>query len=94
MQDATSQHYRAFREEVRRFIEDNLTDEMREAGRLQTGFPDVEQSIAWQKVRHQRGWAAPSWPKEYGGPGGDEIQQSIFREEACKAMRPPSTCKA
>ena len=55
MQDATSQHYRAFREEVRRFIEDNLTDEMREAGRLQTGFPDVEQSIAWQKVRHQRG---------------------------------------
>ena len=94
MQDATSQHYRAFREEVRRFIEDNLTDEMREAGRLQTGFPDVKQSIAWQKVRHQRGWAAPSWPKEYGGPGWDEIQQSIFREEACKAMRPPSTCKA
>ena len=88
MQDATSQHYRAFREEVRRFIEDNLTDEMREAGRLQTGFPDVEQSIAWQKVRHQRGWAAPSWPKEYGGPGWDEIQQSIFREEACKANAP------
>jgi alkylation response protein AidB-like acyl-CoA dehydrogenase len=88
MQDATSQHYRAFREEVRRFIEDNLTDEMREAGRLQTGFPDVEQSIAWQKVRHQRGWAAPSWPKEYGGPGWDEIQQTIFREEACKANAP------
>lgn len=88
MQDATSQHYRAFREEVRRFIEDNLTDEMREAGRLQTGFPNVEQSIAWQKVRHQRGWAAPSWPKEYGGPGWDEIQQSIFREEACKANAP------
>ena len=88
MQDATSQHYRAFREEVRRFIEKNLTDEMREAGRLQTGFPDVEQSIAWQKVRHQRGWAAPSWPKEYGGPGWDEIQQTIFREEACKANAP------
>jgi len=88
MQDAASQHYRAFREEVRRFIEKNLTDEMREAGRLQTGFPDVEQSIAWQKVRHQRGWAAPSWPKEYGGPGWDEIQQTIFREEACKANAP------
>ena len=88
MQDATSQHYRAFREEVRRFIEKNLTDKMREAGRLQTGFPDVEQSIAWQKVRHQRGWAAPSWPKEYGGPGWDEIQQTIFREEACKANAP------
>ena len=88
MQDATSQQYGAFREEVRRFIEQNLTDEMREAGRLQTGFPDVEQSIAWQKVRHQRGWAAPSWPKEYGGPGWDEIQQTIFREEACKANAP------
>jgi alkylation response protein AidB-like acyl-CoA dehydrogenase len=88
MQDATSQHYEPFREEVRRFIEDNLTDEMREAGRLQTGFPDVEQSIAWQKVRHQRGWAAPSWPKEYGGPGWNVIQQTIFREEACKANAP------
>ncbi len=88
MQDATSQQYGAFREEVRRFIEQNLTDEMREAGRLQTGFPNVEQSIAWQKVRHQRGWAAPSWPKEYGGPGWDEIQQTIFREEACKANAP------
>ncbi len=88
MQDATSQQYGAFREEVRRFIEQNLTDEMREAGRLQTGFPDVEQSIAWQKVRHQRGWAAPSWPKEYGGPGWDEIQQTIFREEACRANAP------
>jgi hypothetical protein len=53
MQDATSQQYGAFREEVRRFIEQNLTDEMREAGRLQTGFPNVEQSIAWQKVRHR-----------------------------------------
>jgi len=88
MQDATSQQYGAFREEVRRFIVENLTDEMREAGRLQTGFPNVEQSIAWQKVRHQRGWAAPSWPKEYGGPGWDEIQQTIFREEACKANAP------
>jgi len=88
MQHSTSQNYGHFREEVRSFIEENLTDEMREAGRLQTGFPDVEQSIAWQKVRHQRGWAAPSWPKEYGGPGWDEIQQTIFREEACRANAP------
>lgn len=89
MEQPSSVDYAQFREEVRAFIEENLTDDMREAGRLQTsGFPHIEQAFAWQKVRHQRGWAAPSWPVEYGGPGWDEIQQSIFREEACKANAP------
>jgi alkylation response protein AidB-like acyl-CoA dehydrogenase len=81
--------YADFRQEVRSFIEENLTDEMREAGRLQTSvFPNMQQAIAWQKVLHERGWAAPSWPEEFGGPGWDAIQQQIFREEAYRASAP------
>jgi alkylation response protein AidB-like acyl-CoA dehydrogenase len=81
--------YADFRQEVRLFIEENLTDEMREAGRLQTSvFPHMQQAIAWQKVLHERGWAAPSWPEEFGGPGWDAIQQQIFREEAYRASAP------
>ena len=78
-----------FRQEVRTFIEHNLTEEMSEAGRLQTSvFPHMKQAIDWQKVLHSRGWAAPSWPLEFGGPGWDAIQQQIFREEAYRAGAP------
>lgn len=81
--------YADFRKEVRAFIEQNLTDEMREAGRLQTSvFPLMKQAIAWQKVLHEKGWAAPSWPEKFGGPGWDAIQQQIFREEAYRASAP------
>ena len=81
--------YASFRQDVRTFIEQNLTDEMREAGRLQTSvFPHMKQAISWQRVLHERGWAAPSWPEEFGGPGWDAIQQQIFREEAYRASAP------
>ena len=81
--------YTGFRQEVREFIDQNLTPEMREAGRLQTSvFPHMKQAIAWQKVLHARGWAAPSWPKDFGGPGWDAIQQQVFREEAYRASAP------
>jgi alkylation response protein AidB-like acyl-CoA dehydrogenase len=89
MSPARFPEYSDFRQEVRAFIEQNLTDEMIEAGRLQTSvFPHMKQAIAWQKILHQRGWAAPSWPREFGGPGWNAIQQQIFREEAYRASAP------
>ncbi|MEL6184971.1 MAG: acyl-CoA dehydrogenase family protein [Myxococcota bacterium] len=89
MSELGHHEYEDFRQEVRRFIEDNLTSEMREAGRLQTSvFPHMKQAIAWQKVLHRQGWAAPAWPREFGGPGWDPIQQQIFREEAYRASAP------
>ena len=52
-----------FREEVGTFLEENLTNDLREEGRLSTNvFPNPERSIAWQKICHRRGWATPSWP--------------------------------
>ncbi|OUS30641.1 acyl-CoA dehydrogenase [Gammaproteobacteria bacterium 45_16_T64] len=82
--------YEAFREEVRSFIRGNLTDDIREAGRLATSvFAEPSRAIAWQKILHKQGWAAPHWPEQYGGTGWDIVQRSIFSEECLKANAPP-----
>lgn len=79
----------AFRLEVRQFIEDNLSDELREAGRLQTGaFPHIKQAREWQRICNERGWGAPSWPKEYGGTGWSFAKRQIFLEECFRAGAP------
>ncbi len=80
----------AFREEVRQFLAENLTPELREAGRLATSvFADAELAMSWQKILNKRGWAAPHWPKEYGGAGWNVSQRAIFAEELIRAEAPP-----
>ena len=69
----------AFREEVRTFLDTNLTPELRAAGARTTSvFCEPRYTLPWQRILHARGWAAPSWPKEYGGPGWSEVQRSTF----------------
>lgn len=47
-----------FREEVRAFLEANLTPELRRAGRRATSvFMDKTYSLAWQRILHRRGWS-------------------------------------
>ena len=44
-----SERDRAFRDEVRAFLDDKLTPELRHAGRLMTSvYADHEASMAWQ----------------------------------------------
>ncbi len=79
----------AFRDEVRAFLDSSLTPELRQAGRRATSvFMDKRYSLAWQKILHQRGWVAPSWPVEYGGPGWNEMQRYIFAAECARAGAP------
>jgi len=79
----------AFRDEVRAFLEEARTPELREAGRRATSvFMDKRYSLPWQKILHARGWAAPSWPKAYGGPGWNEMQRHIFAAECARAGAP------
>jgi len=71
---------RAFREEVRAFIKDNLPADTRE--RMKLGHPPrKEDTVRWMRILNAKGWAAYSWPKEYGGPGWSAIQRMIFLEE-------------
>ncbi len=69
------------REEVRQFIEDNVTPEIlaeiEETG-VRRGGPQTREM--YRKVG-ERGWIGISWPEEYGGQGGSRIDQYIVEEE-------------
>jgi alkylation response protein AidB-like acyl-CoA dehydrogenase len=79
-----------FREEVRAFLDANLTDEIRAAGRLMTSvYADHRIQLDWQRILHARGWAAPAWPKEYGGAGWGVLQRYIYTRERVAAGAPP-----
>lgn len=79
----------AFREEVDAFLAENLTPELARAGRRATSvFTQPSMSLEWQAILHSRGWAAPDWPVEHGGPGWSDIQRYIFAEEIASAGAP------
>jgi alkylation response protein AidB-like acyl-CoA dehydrogenase len=79
----------AFRDEVRRFLDENLSEDLREAGAKTGGvFADFAAGLRWHKVLAERGWSAPSWPKEYGGTGWDATQRYVFARE-CTAVDAP-----
>jgi alkylation response protein AidB-like acyl-CoA dehydrogenase len=79
----------AFRTEVRRFLDEDLTEDLREAGRKTGGvFAEFAASQRWHKVLARRGWSAPSWPKEYGGTGWTATRRYIFSRE-CTAVDAP-----
>lgn len=78
-----------FRDEVRTFLADKLTPELRQAGRLMTSvYADHDASMAWQRILHERGWAAPAWPVEYGGCDWSLTQHYIFSRESTLAGAP------
>jgi acyl-CoA dehydrogenase len=79
----------AFRAEVRAFLDEALTPELREAGRKKTSvWQEIRSAVAWQKTLHARGWGGVDWPEEYGGPGWSVAQQYIFAEECARAETP------
>jgi alkylation response protein AidB-like acyl-CoA dehydrogenase len=79
----------AFRDEVRMFLDDKLTPELRRSGRLMTSvYSDHDASLQWQRILHDRGWAAPAWPVEYGGCDWSLTQHYVFSRESTLAGAP------
>jgi pimeloyl-CoA dehydrogenase len=77
----------AFRDDVRRFIAERLPAEVGE--RLRQGhLPTREETIAWQRALAERGWAAPHWPKEYGGAELGQVERLILLNELQRAPAP------
>jgi alkylation response protein AidB-like acyl-CoA dehydrogenase len=73
----------AFRDEVRAFIRDNYPEEMRVAN-PETDLTK-EQSLLWHRILYRKGWVAPLWPEEYGGPGWSIRQRYIWEQETALA---------
>ena len=79
----------AFRDEVRRFLDENLSEDLREAGRKTGGvFADFAAGLRWHKVLAKKGWSAPTWPREHGGTGWDATERYIFARECAAADAP------
>ena len=79
----------SFRQEVCRFLETHLTEELRAVGRATTGvFTPEPLARPWHRILFRKGWIAPSWPVEYGGTGWSVVQQYIFASELARAEAP------
>lgn len=77
----------AFREEVRAFLQTSLPDDLREKT-VNSQALSRDDIMRWHRILHGKGWVAPNWPAEYGGPGWSVTQKYIFDEEAGRAGAP------
>ncbi|MBL6952641.1 MAG: acyl-CoA dehydrogenase family protein [Alphaproteobacteria bacterium] len=79
----------AFRNEVRAFFDEKLTDDMREASNLSSGvFAEFEIGRRWHTALYEQGWIAPSWPAAHGGADWTPMQRYIYDSEAGAAGAP------
>ncbi|MFO0689579.1 MAG: acyl-CoA dehydrogenase family protein [Myxococcota bacterium] len=75
---------RAFRDEVRAFLDENLREGATESPAFLAEWT--------RKVREKR-WVGFSWPREVGGGGGSIMEQVILKDEMAKRKAPPlGTC--
>ncbi|KQX95833.1 acyl-CoA dehydrogenase family protein [Variovorax sp. Root473] len=76
-----------FRDEVRAFVAERLPVEIRD--RLRAGHPPGKQdTVTWQRILNERGWAAPHWPRRYGGAELGQMERLILMDELYQAPAP------
>ncbi len=83
---------RAFREEVRAWIDGNLPAETRE--RMASGrTPTRAMQVDWQKRLYAKGWAVPHWPVEWGGQNWSAIALHPLEEPSTRRRSPTAQCE-
>ena len=70
----------AFQTEVRIFLTEQFPAELRAKVDANIRL-SKDELVRWQKILYQQGWAAPSWPTEFGGTGWSHAQKHIFATE-------------
>jgi alkylation response protein AidB-like acyl-CoA dehydrogenase len=86
---AFSPNDRAFQQEVRAFITEAFDADLKAMMAMsKNGYLDKDGQVRWQKKLHAKGWVAPDWPKEFGGPGWTPTQRYIFAMETAAAGCP------
>lgn len=76
----------AFQAEVRAFLAESLTDDIKAA--MAEIDPPKEAMDTWHSLLNERGWLAATWPQEYGGTGWNPVERHIFDEECAMAGAP------
>jgi alkylation response protein AidB-like acyl-CoA dehydrogenase len=78
-----------FRKELRAWLSANLTDDVVAADRRRGHDPQAFDTLrAWDAAVADAGWAAVSWPREYGGRGATVLEQLAYAEETTRARVP------
>lgn len=79
----------AFRGELRRWLEENVPDDLRGFTLRRRLTPERLESLrSWNRRLADAGWAAIAWPVEYGGRGAGVLEQLVHAEEMDRASAP------
>jgi alkylation response protein AidB-like acyl-CoA dehydrogenase len=69
-----------FRDEVRAWLSDALPPDLRAKAEIDAHF-EMDEVMRWHRILHAKGWVAPHWPTQFGGPGLTPTQRFILTEE-------------
>jgi alkylation response protein AidB-like acyl-CoA dehydrogenase len=76
-----------FRANVSEFVARRLPSEL--SAKVSRGLKlHKEDYVRWQKVLHEHGWFAGSWPREFGGQGWDLRRQLAFSQQSALGNAP------
>lgn len=69
-----------FRRDIRRFLDEHVTEELRQENAT-SGHTPGPLAKRFLRLLGERGWLGVGWPKAYGGQGKTMIEQIIFYNE-------------
>jgi len=79
---------RAFRDDVRTWLRENLPADLHDKV-ARYAHLKRDDLLAWHRILAAKGWIAPSWPREWGGTDWNVVQRYLFEEECGYAGAPP-----
>ena len=78
-----------FRVELRAWLDANLPDDLPgQMEQLERGSQALARLREWNRTLADAGYAALSWPEEYGGRGASLMDQIVFNEEMDRVQAP------
>jgi alkylation response protein AidB-like acyl-CoA dehydrogenase len=96
MADFGANELDAFRAEVREWLAANYPAQLKDANaktdpeavwggqRFVGAAGDADPQILWMRRVAEKGWTAPTWPKEYGGGGLTPAQARVVEQEIAR----------
>ncbi len=85
----SDEHLDAFRTELRGWLADNMSDDLRPERAAQCPEAErVPRLRAWQKKLADARWVGITWPVEYGGRAASISEQIVYTQEMARAGAP------
>ena len=92
MADGTQPALEVFRSEARAWLEENFPASLRRKDDLQETYMGGEKpagdALLWKQRMGEKGWGAPTWPRQYGGGGLTAAEARVLAEEMARISAP------